>query len=211
MRGALTTFWEDELYDSTLRNLAHPAITTVFVGLFTAAPGEAGGGTEVAVGAYARQSVAFTAPTDGAGDNSGDITFPVATADWGTVTHWALFDAVSAGNMIIYGPLGDPSVLFQATAADDTYHSETHGLTNDDEVIFKAIQGHALPTGLAADLKKFVINVSGNNFGISDTFQGASLDITTDGMGQVAIFKEKIIDTDDQFKFPTGNLDVAFR
>ncbi len=211
MRGALTTFWADEIYDHTFRNLAAPAIVTIFVGLFTAAPGEGGGGTEVSVGAYARQSVAFTAPTAGAGDNSADVTFPVATANWGTVTHWALFDLAAAGNMIVYGPLGDPSKIFQATAADDTYHSETHGLTNDDEVIFKALQGHALPTGLVADVKKFVINVSGNDFGISDTFQGASLDITADGMGQVAIFKEKIINTDDQFKFPTGNLDVAYR
>ena len=120
MRGALTTFWADEIYDHTFRNLAAPAIVTVFVALFTAAPGEGGGGTEVATGAYARQSVAFTAPTAGAGDNSADITFPVATADWGTITHWALFDASTAGNMIVYGPLGDPSKIFQAKPSSFT-------------------------------------------------------------------------------------------
>jgi hypothetical protein len=81
---------------------------SVFVGLFTAAPGEAGGGTEVTGGSYARQAwsgtVSGTAPTQAA--NTAAIEFPTASANWGSVTHAAWFDASTAGNMLAYGTLG---------------------------------------------------------------------------------------------------------
>lgn len=100
-----TNFLENELIDHVLRNLAYSSPTAVFVGLFTAAPGEAGGGTEVTGGSYARQQVTFSAPSDGATSNSSQITFPQATASWGTVTHAAIFDAVTTGNMLYYATL----------------------------------------------------------------------------------------------------------
>lgn len=86
-----------------------PAVNR-YIGLFTAAPGEGGGGTEVTGGSYARPLMAFAgATTDGGGvttaANSAEVLFTTATADWGTVTHFAIFDAVSAGNMLWHGPL----------------------------------------------------------------------------------------------------------
>ena len=78
--------------------------TAWYLGLFTAAPGEAGGGTEISGGAYARQSVAFSVSGDTA-TNSAAIEFPVATADWGTITHVAVFDASTGGNQIAYAAL----------------------------------------------------------------------------------------------------------
>jgi hypothetical protein len=78
--------------------------TAWYVGLFTAAPGEAGGGTEVSGGSYAREAATFTVSGNTA-TNSGAIEFTTATADWGNVTHVAIFDAVSAGNMLAYSSL----------------------------------------------------------------------------------------------------------
>lgn len=78
--------------------------TTWYLGLFTAAPGEAGGGTEVAGGSYARQTIAFSVTGDTA-TNSASIEFPAATASWGTITHVAVFDASTAGNQIAYATL----------------------------------------------------------------------------------------------------------
>lgn len=103
--GALTDYLENKLLDHVLRNVAYTPPTTVYVGLFTAAPGEAGGGTEVSGGGYARQAASFSAAANGQTSNSADITFPVATADWGIITHCALFDAATAGNMLWYGTL----------------------------------------------------------------------------------------------------------
>ena len=103
--GALTDYLENKLLDHVLRNVAYTPPATVYVGLFTAAPGETGGGTEVSGGGYARQAVSFSAAANGQTSNSADITFPVATANWGTITHIALFDAATAGNMLWYGAL----------------------------------------------------------------------------------------------------------
>lgn len=79
--------------------------TPLKVALYTAAPGEAGGGTEVSGGAYARTNVTVSAASAGATSNSADVTFPTATASWGTVTHIAVFDSAGTPVMIWYGPL----------------------------------------------------------------------------------------------------------
>lgn len=78
--------------------------TAWHVGLFTAAPGEAGGGTEVSGGSYARQSTSFTVSGNNAA-NSAAIEWPTASASWGTITHVAIFDAASGGNMLAYAAL----------------------------------------------------------------------------------------------------------
>ena len=96
-----SNYLETKLYDHILRNTIFTSPTTVYVALFTAVTdAEAGTGTEVSGGSYARQSVAFGASTDGVGSNSGIITFPTASANWGTITHAGLFDASSAGNAL---------------------------------------------------------------------------------------------------------------
>lgn len=80
------------------------------IALYTAAPSDAGGGTEVSGGSYARQSydpadANWTAAsgTDGLTDNASQISFPVATANWGTITHLAVLDP--AGNFLLWGAL----------------------------------------------------------------------------------------------------------
>jgi hypothetical protein len=78
--------------------------TAWYVALFTSAPNDAGGGTEVSGGAYARQSVTFSVSGNTA-TNSGAIEYPTATAGYGTVTHVGIFDASSGGNLIAYAAL----------------------------------------------------------------------------------------------------------
>lgn len=102
---------ETKLINQVLRNTAYTRPTTVYVALYTDNPTDADVGTEVTGGSYARQSVAFGAPSDGATDNSSDITFPTATADWGTVTHVGLHDAVSGGNLLFHSPLAASKVV----------------------------------------------------------------------------------------------------
>lgn len=75
-----------------------------YIGLFTAAPGETGGGTEVSGGSYARTAATFTVSGNEA-TNSGAVEFPAASGSWGTITHAAVFDALSGGNMLAYASL----------------------------------------------------------------------------------------------------------
>ena len=78
--------------------------TAWYLGLFTTAPGEAGGGTEVSGGGYVRKAVTFSVSGNLA-TNSAAVEFDVATADWGTITDIAVFDASTGGNQIAYATL----------------------------------------------------------------------------------------------------------
>jgi hypothetical protein len=110
--------YEQSILNYIFRDLALPLPATQwFIGLFTTTPNEAGAtGVEVTGGAYARQAV-VRSPTGSAGfdaasgtapafiDNTAVITFPQATASWGTVLSWGLFDAVTAGNLRFFATL----------------------------------------------------------------------------------------------------------
>lgn len=98
---------------------------THYIGLFTVAPSEAGGGTEVSGGAYARQPVTFGAASDGTMKNSSAIEFPTATANWGTAKAWGLFDAATNGTLIWYGAIDTPKELL----AGDIYRITAGSLT----------------------------------------------------------------------------------
>ncbi|WP_051324003.1 phage tail fiber protein [Candidatus Solirubrobacter pratensis] len=104
MANNLTNFTETELL-KWLLNLT-PAYTpgATKLALYTVTPGEAGGGTEVSGGSYVRQSITWGAVTSGTVSNSADITFPSATADWGTITGIGIWDN-GGTNMLWYGPL----------------------------------------------------------------------------------------------------------
>lgn len=84
--------------------------TVWYVGLFTAAPSEAGGGTEVAGGAYGRQTATFSA-TGNLATNTAAIEWPTAGSAWGTLTHIAIFDAATAGTMLAYAPLTAAKII----------------------------------------------------------------------------------------------------
>lgn len=126
---SFSNYLETQIVTHLLRTGSWTKPSAIYVALFTSDPGEAGAGTEVSGGSYARVQVGpsdatWAAPTDGVSNNVSDITFPTPSANWGTVTHFALFDAASAGNMLMYGSLGSSAVinngddapLFSATA-----------------------------------------------------------------------------------------------
>jgi len=100
-----TNYLEDAVLNHFLRGVSAGGPYNPYVALFTSAPGEAAGGTEVSGGSYARRACGFSAPVSGAVTNAADITYPQATASWGTITHFAIFDALSGGNMLYYGTL----------------------------------------------------------------------------------------------------------
>lgn len=87
----------------------------VWIALYTTAPTDEDLGLEVAGGNYARQQATFTTPiqTDGKAtvENVDDITFPVATADWGTITHVGLRDAETGGNLLFHKSVNNPRTI----------------------------------------------------------------------------------------------------
>ena len=99
--------------DAVLNVLRGTALTakTPYAGLFTTAPANDGAsGTELSGNGYARQSVTFSAPAAGTGEarkisNSATVTFGPATADWGTVVAFGIWDAATAGNLLYWANL----------------------------------------------------------------------------------------------------------
>lgn len=148
--AAMSDFLENKIIDFLFRAqalgvtgasaAAGTGPTALFYGLLTAAPSDTGGGTEVTGGSYARVSVSSslanyagtqaaastTASTGNTGttSNNGAITFPAPTASWGVVTHFGVYDASTAGNLLFWGALttsktvnnGDAAPSFAAAA-----------------------------------------------------------------------------------------------
>ena len=102
----MSNYLETALVNGTLRNTQYTVPATVYLALYSTDPTDADAGTEIAQGNYARQSVAFVAPTNGVTSNSADVSFPVATVDYtGNVTHVGIRDALTVGNLLYFAPL----------------------------------------------------------------------------------------------------------
>lgn len=114
----MSDYLEGKILDHIFRTGSFTKPTTLAVGLFTAAPSDTGGGTEVTGGSYARASLNpldanWTGPTAGNGytSNAVTISFATPTAAWGTITHFGIFDATTSGNLLIWGSLAPASVV----------------------------------------------------------------------------------------------------
>jgi hypothetical protein len=93
-------------YLLTANSVTRP--TAWYVGLFTAAPSDTGGGTEVSGNGYARKATGTMTITGTAttATNAAAIEFdPASGGNWGTLTHAAIFDALTTGNMLAWAPL----------------------------------------------------------------------------------------------------------
>ena len=118
-----SNYLENALINAVLRNTAYTSPATVYVSLYTSDPTDADTGTEVSGGSYARTAVTMGAPSNGVSTNSADVTFPTATASWGTVTHIGIHDASTAGNLLFHTPLDtsktiDSGDIFKITSGN---------------------------------------------------------------------------------------------
>ena len=111
--AGFSDYLEDKVLDHVFGGNAYTAPSTLYVALYTVAPTDTGGGTEVSGGAYARQTATFsvsgTDPTTAS--NTAAIEYPTATADYGTVVAVGVFDASSSGNLLAYANLSTSKVV----------------------------------------------------------------------------------------------------
>jgi hypothetical protein len=105
--AALSDYAEKLVLDWLMTTGSATRPTAWYVALYTAAPSDAGGGTEVSGSGYARQTVTFgaAATPGGTTDNTGAVTFTASGGAWGTITHIGLFDSVSGGNLLSHGAM----------------------------------------------------------------------------------------------------------
>jgi hypothetical protein len=130
--SAVSNFLENKVLDHVLKNTAYTQPSSLYVGLFTNTSGNAAAnleaGTltdEVSGGSYARQSAAFSAASGGSASTSATITFPAATANWGTITHVAVIDALTSGNVLFWGAVTTSKTI----ETGDTFQITSGNLT----------------------------------------------------------------------------------
>ena len=110
--AGFSDYLENKVLEHVFENSAYTAPSTLYAALFTVAPSDTGGGTEVSGGGYVRQTAAFTVsgtnPTTAT--NGSAIEYPTATGNYGTVVAVGVFDASSSGNLLAYANL-DSSII----------------------------------------------------------------------------------------------------
>ena len=103
----MSNYLENALLNATLNATTYTAPANVYVSLWTSDPTDAGSGTEVSGGSYARTEVTFATASGTSGNvlNDADVTFPTATASWGTVGWIGINDAATSGNLLYHTAL----------------------------------------------------------------------------------------------------------
>ena len=109
----MSDYLEVALLNETLNGVAFTAVNNPYISLHTADPTDAGTGTEVTGGSYARAASSFATASGTGGSVVTDTvaTFPTATANWGTVGWIGLWDAASGGNMLYHTALDAPKTI----------------------------------------------------------------------------------------------------
>lgn len=126
-------YLENKFIDHVFRGRSYTVPSTIYVALLTAAPTDAGGGTEVSGGSYARVLVgpsdttwnatqggtpaAASSGSSGATANAGSVTFPSPTGNWGVCTHFGIYDASTAGNLLYWAALATAKTVNSGDAA----------------------------------------------------------------------------------------------
>ena len=105
--AALSDHSEALLLDWLMTNGSATRPTAWYVALYTAAPSDSGGGTEVSGNGYAREAVTFAAATSPGGttSNTGAVSFTASGGDWGSITHIGIHDAETGGNLLWHGAM----------------------------------------------------------------------------------------------------------
>lgn len=196
---------------------AFSAPATIYAALFTAAPTDAGGGTEVTGGSYARVAITnnstnfpnATGTNPTTKQNGTQITFPTATANWGTVVAAGLYDANAAGNLLAWSPLTSTAYTFTAVGSTDVFTAPGSAYSNNDTVWLGNTVGGTLPTGVDTATMYYIVNVSGDTFKLSLTSGGAAINITTDGSGRIQSTIPKTINNGDSAIFAINSLTIT--
>jgi hypothetical protein len=138
--SAASNYLEAKLLDHTLRYGTAPytGVSTLYLALFTNTSGNAATNLEAGTltdevttssSAYARKTVTFAAASAAGGTtssaSSATVTFDTATASWGSITHIAVMDASTSGNVLFYGAVTTAKTI----DTGDTFQVSSGNLT----------------------------------------------------------------------------------
>jgi len=101
--SAMSDYLENSFLDHFTGTTSTTAPAAVYLGLSTASMNDDNSGTELSGSGYARQAITFASAASASISNNAAVEFPSATGSWGTVSHWAIYDASTGGNQLFHG------------------------------------------------------------------------------------------------------------
>ena len=220
--AGLSDYTAENLLNYIVGKTAVPTLPTAYVALFTTAPtSDAGtGGTEVSGGSYARVATTganWNAASASSGtepsvipcstSNSSTLTFTTATASWGTVQAFGLYDAATSGNLLAWDYIGNYSWLpaTMTAASPGVVASKAHGYSNGDPVVVTTKYGGTLPTLSAGSFNPTLLVASVTTDTFTLTTSGATaLNTSTTGDFQVRKIVLQQVPTGVQASFAGG-------
>lgn len=114
--------------------------------------------------------------------NAATITFPQASAGWGTVVAFALYDAVTTGNELLWDYIGNFSWLpaTVSAASPGVITAKANGYSNGDSFVFSTEYGGTAPTFSAGNYTglQTVAGVATDSFNVT----GVNTSATGSGM-----------------------------
>lgn len=116
MASGMSNYLKNLFLNHLLNGATMDLPETLYVQLYTTAPTAAGAGTQVNTGSFARAAISvsedsFPEVTTGEGANAETVTFAQATAPWGTVVGYGIFDALNAGNLLWFGAVSPAKTI----------------------------------------------------------------------------------------------------
>lgn len=113
--SAMSDYLETAILNHIFRQTTFASPSAIYIALYTTSTDDNNTVAEITAAGYTRKQVTFNAPTVSGTStivtNAAGILFPVAEADWGTITNIGLFDAQSAGNLLYHGALATPKEI----------------------------------------------------------------------------------------------------
>jgi hypothetical protein len=193
-------------------------LPTAYVALFTAVGTDAGTGfTEPSTGAYARVSTAAGDWNSASGSapslitNANAITFPTATANWGNIIAFGLYDAASAGNLLAWDYFGSfnwlPATVSAASPAVLTV--KAHGYTGGDLVEWSVEYGGTTPTFSQSNFTGPLTVASPTTDTFTVTNGATAVNTSTTGGGMVRKMTSQAINSGVQASFPASSLSIT--
>jgi hypothetical protein len=193
-------------------------LPTAYVALFTATGTDAGSGfSEPSGGAYARVATAAgdwnsaTGSAPSSISNANPVNFPTATANWGNIIAFGVYDASTAGNLLLWDYFGAftwlPATVSAASPAVLT--AKAHGFTAGDLVEWTNEYGGTLPTFSQSNFTGPLTVVSPATDTFTVTNGGTAVNTSATGNGMLRKMTVQGINSGVQASFPAGSLTVT--
>lgn len=166
--GSLSDYAELELLDHVC-NVAYSPVATVYLALSTADPLDDASGMAEPGSNYARKAITFGAAASRQVLQNATVTYDEAAGSWGTITHWAIYDAATVGNMLAHGQFAAPKEIVSGNTAS-VAASE----------VYVNYAANEISTTLAEALLDLMFR--NQAYGAPDTYAALTTVIITDGM-----------------------------